>query len=67
MTYANGASYSGKFLKCLQHGQGIYTFPDGSRYEGAWADGQQNGQGTYYGPDGEIIFSGQWKKSKPQQ
>ena len=61
LTYVDGATYEGQFLRRndLRHGIGTFKDKDGCTYEGKWLRDLQNGYGVSTDPNGQK-YSGFW-------
>jgi hypothetical protein len=48
--------YTGGFLDCLYHGEGLKTYGDGRIYEGDWAFGSPHGVGKFKYSNGTVLL-----------
>ena len=48
LTYENGNTYEGEFVKNRREGYGSFSWVNGKKFEGHWKNGKQHGRGTCY-------------------
>lgn len=54
LTWPDGSTYAGTFVKGRRHGWGVFTDAIG-RFEGDFANDQRNGRGVMYWPSGSCL------------
>jgi hypothetical protein len=59
--YANGASYSGDWIRGMREGKGKFVGKDGAIYEGDWMQGLKHGIGKKIFVSGDT-FEGEYRK-----
>ena len=64
MTWKNGDSYQGEWMRSQASGQGLFLDNEGSVYEGEWLDDAQHGLGREEWQDGDITFEGTYGYGK---
>ena len=64
ISWADGRSYVGKFLKNKLHGDnGVYTYQDQKIYRGPFQNGKKHGKGEIEIP-GKGIYKGFWENDR---
>ena len=63
ITWSNGSSFEGTFVKGKKCGKGLFKWNDQSYYNGNFKDENFDGYGEYYWPDGRI-YKGAWVDGK---
>ena len=58
--YANGDSYSGKWLQNARHGNGEYIWSKNSNYVGDWKENKRDGHGVMHYSNNDE-YDGSWK------
>ena len=64
MTYSEGDTYQGGFLRGDRHGHGTYRGKSGYTYEGDYVQGKKSGHGKEYLPDVDGHFEGEFADGK---
>ncbi|MDY6920877.1 MAG: hypothetical protein SV765_11790 [Pseudomonadota bacterium] len=62
--YANGDTYTGRWLNNKPHGEGVYQRLNGDLYRGGFRNGYMHGAGVYEFSNGDV-YRGQWEQGLP--
>lgn len=61
ITYPDGSSYNGNFVKDKRTGDGTFNFYNGDSYKGYFKDNKFEGQGTFTYENGDV-YKGEFKE-----
>ena len=64
VTYTDGGTYSGNFVRGSRDGSGQMVYPNGDTYQGSWINDQRQGKGILRDKSGRKIFKGQWAEDE---